>query len=148
MSARVFRGFDVAGAVASVSRIALLYGGAFLVLWVLGLVVRGWRGWVLLLAPLLFLVGSRLWAWRRVSVELADGQLRYEGVATADDFEVPIAAIRQVYFDRQLRGRPLVLVLEDGDERLLPRLRPASARALFEALVGLGARGHAVEPAS
>ena len=140
MTARVFRGFDVAGAVASVSRIALLYGGAFLVLWVLGLVVRGWRGWVLVLGPLLFLVGSRLWAWRRVSVELADGQLRYEGVSTEDDFEVPLDAIRQVYFDRLLPGRPLVLVLEGGDERLLPRLRPARAVELEAALVALGAR--------
>lgn len=135
----VFRGFDAMGAVASVSRIALAYGGAFLVLWVLGLVVRGWRGWVLVLGPLLFMVGSRLWAWRRVSVELADGQLRYEGVATQDDFEVGVDAIRQVYFDHLLPGRPLVLVLEDGDERVLPRLQPARARELRDALVALGA---------
>lgn len=140
MSARVYRGFDGVDALATTSRIALLYGGAFLVLWTLGLVVRGWQGWALVLAPLGFLVGSRLWALRRVCVELADGVLRYEGASTADDFEVELAAIREVYFDRQLAGRPLVLVLAGQGERVLPRLRPASARALADALVARGAR--------
>ena len=140
MTPRVFRGFDAMGALASVSRVALVYGGAFLVLWVLGLVVRGWRGWALVIAPLVFLVGSRLWAWRRVSVELADGRLRYEGVSIEDDFEVPLAAIRAVYVDRALPGRPLVLVLDEGDERLVRRLRPAQAVELRRALTALGAR--------
>ncbi len=136
----MYRGVDAVGALATTSQIVLVYGGAFLALWTLGLVVRGWQGWALVLAPLVFLVGSRLWALRRVSVELADGLLRYEGASTGDDFEVELDAILEVYFDRQLAGRPLVLVLAGQSERVLPRLRPASARALADALAARGAR--------
>ncbi|MCB9596450.1 MAG: hypothetical protein H6719_27250 [Sandaracinaceae bacterium] len=139
MGARVYRGFDGTAAFASVTRILLAYGGGFVVLWALGLVVRGWRGWLLVLAPLVFLVGTRLWAWRRVSVELADGVLRYEGVSSEDDFEVPLDAIRRVYRDRMLDGAPLVIVLDGEDERVLARLRPARAEELRAALVARGA---------
>ena len=83
--------------------------------------------------------GLTLGAEATFAAEGVDGQLRYEGVATQDDFEVGVDAIRQVYFDHLLPGRPLVLVLEDGDERVLPRLQPARARELRDALVALGA---------
>ena len=136
----VFRGFDRARAAASVSRIMLVYGGAFLVLWTLGLVVRGPRGWVLVLAPLLMIVGSKVWALRRLSVDVADGTLRYEGVSVSDDFDVAVDAVTAVYFDRSLSGRPLVLALADGDERVLEGLSRAAAGRLGAHLVASGAR--------
>ena len=139
MAPRVYRGFDAMIALRQVSLLALGYSGAFLVLWTLGLVIRGWRGWALLVAPLLMMVGLRLFAWRRLSVELADGLLRYEGVAAEDDFEVPQASIRAVYTDPQLPGRPLVLVLQDGGERVLRGMRPRQARRLRAALEAGGA---------
>ncbi|MBX3273954.1 MAG: hypothetical protein KF729_27060 [Sandaracinaceae bacterium] len=135
---RLFRGPDLAGALASVAGLALGYGGGLLALWVLGLAIRGWRGWALVLAPLVLFVGARLWAWRRVAVELDDEQLRYEGASTRDDFEVPLASIRALYTDRALEGAPLVLVLDGGGERVLSHLAPSRARALEAALVARG----------
>ena len=135
---RLYRGPDLAGALASVARLALGYGGGLLALWVLGLAIRGWRGWALVLAPLVLFAGARLWAWRRVAVELDDERLRYEGVSTRDDFEVPLASIRALYPDRALEGAPLVLVLDGGGERVLHRLAPSRARALRAALVARG----------
>lgn len=138
MSVRVYRGFDLGSGLNHISWIVLIYAGVFAVLWALGLVVRGWQGWLLVIAPLVMIVSARMWAWRRISVELADGILRYEGTDTEHDFEVPLASIASVYADEMLRGRPLVLVLVDGGERVLEDLRPSVAEALREHLVGSG----------
>lgn len=139
MQARVFRGIGFARGAARLTALAVAYGGAFAVLHCLGLVVRGWQGWTLVCAPLVAMIGARLWAWRRVSVELIEGVLRYEAAVPSRDFEVPIDRLRATYFDRTLRGAPLVLAL-DGDERVCAELSPRAARALRAQLTDLGVR--------
>lgn len=139
MQPRVFRGVGFARGAGRLTALVTAYAGAFAVLWGLGLVVRGWQGWALLLAPLAAMVGLRLWAWRRVSVEVAEGVVRYEGASPSADFEVPLEQIAGAYFDRTLRDRPLVLAIE-GDERICGELSPSAARALHEHIVSLGVR--------
>jgi len=136
---RVFRGIGFARGAARLTALVTAYAGAFAVLWGLGLVVRGWQGWALLLAPLAAMIGLRLWAWRRVSVEVADGVVRYEGASPSADFEIPLEQIACTYFDCTLREHPLVLAIE-GDERICGELSPAAARALHEHIVSLGVR--------
>ncbi len=140
MKPQIYRGFEPRAAMASLSLLGLVYGGAFLVLWTLGLVIRGSRGWLLVLTPLALVAGLRLWAWRRLSVEVADGVLRFEGVSAKDDFEVALESIEAVYFDSMLPGRPLVLALHDGDERVIEGLRTGRAEELRAHLIDLGAR--------
>ena len=153
VSPRVYRGYDRGAGVARLARLVLIYGGVFAGLWVLGLVVRGWRGWVLVIAPLALMIAVRVWKWRRVWVEIAEGTLRYEGAAPERDFEVPLSSIAGCYHDRMLGGGPLVLVLEGGDERVLSDLNPSRADDLREHLVASGVepvggdlRGDAVPP--
>jgi hypothetical protein len=127
--ARVFRGIGLGRTAWRLGGLILQYGGGFTVLWALGLVVRGWQGWALLTAPLVGLLALRTWAWRRVSVAVAEGIVRYEGASPARDWEVPLPRVRGSYFDRALPGAPLVLALDDGDERACLELsRPASRR--------------------
>lgn len=142
VSARVVRGYDKGAGVARLALLVLLYGGVFSALWALGLVVRGWQGWVLVLGPLVLMIAARMWRWRRVSVEIADGTLRYEGVATERDFDVPLGSIASCYRDRMLRGGPLVLVLVDDEEHVLEHLDPSGADALQERLVASGVAVH------
>ncbi len=137
VEARVFRGIGLARAAARIAALVTAYAGALAVLYALGLVVRGWQGWTLVLAPLAAMIGARLWAWKRVSVEVRDGVVRYEGAAPSRDFEVPLEHVRATYFDRTLRGHPLVLVL-DGDERICGELSAESGRALSRHLAELG----------
>jgi hypothetical protein len=120
----------VARGAARLASLVTVYAGGFAVLWGLGLVVRGWPGWLLVAAPLVFLVGARLWAWHRVSVEVTEEALRYEGASPERDFELALDALAAVYFDRTLPGAPLVLVLDDGDERVCGELSAEAARAL------------------
>jgi hypothetical protein len=134
----VFRGVGLTRGATRIASLVTVYVGGFAVLWGLGLVVRGWQGWALLATPLVFLVASRLWAWRRVGVEVAEGTLRYEGAAPERDFEVEVGRIAAVYFDRALPGAPLVLVLEEGDERVCGELSSEAARALHAHLVRAG----------
>ncbi len=133
----VFRGIGVARAAVRVASLVTLYVGGFAVLWGLGLVVRGWQGWTILGAPLAALVGARLWAWRRVSVEVTENRVRYEGAVPARDWEIPLERVEAVYFDRALPGSPLVLAVE-GDERVCGDLSTTAARALFDHLTELG----------
>lgn len=137
MVPRVFRGVGFARGASQIAALVIAYAGAFAVLWGLGLVVRGWQGWALLLTPLAAMVGLRLWAWHRVSVEVAGGVVRYEGAVPASDFEIPLEQIAGVYFDRTLRERPLVFAI-DGDERICGELSPRAARELRAHLVSLG----------
>lgn len=124
-----------AGRIAS---LAIVYLGAFSVLWSLGLAVRGWRGWALWATPLVGLVLLRLWAWRRVAVEVAGGTLRYEGAVPSRDFEVELDQLEAIYFDGALPDRPLVLVLRDGDERVCGELSAKAAQGLYAYLVAAG----------
>jgi hypothetical protein len=134
---KVFRGIGVARGAVRLTALVVSYVGAFAVLWGLGLVVRGWQGWTLVTAPLLTMIAARLWAWRRVSVEVNAGLLRYEGAAPDRDFEIPIQRIVATYFDRTLPDRPLVLVTSDGDERICGELSPQAARLLHQHLAAL-----------
>lgn len=133
----MFRGIGPTRAAVRVASLVTLYGGAFAVLWGLGLVVRGWQGWALLATPLAALIALRLWAWRRVSVEVTADRVRYEGAVPARDWEVLLDSIEAVYFDRTLPGRPLVLALS-GDERVCGELSEPAARALHDHLIDLG----------
>ncbi len=123
----VFRGASRRRAVRSLGALALTYASGYAALWAMGLVIRGWRGWVLLLGPLVIFAGSRLISWRRVSVSVDAGRLRYEGSAPARDFELPVDEIAELYWDATLPGRPLVLTGADRDERVCEELdrRPA-----------------------
>ena len=140
LEARVFRGFALWPASARIGGLVVSYAGAFAVLWALGLSVRGWRGWALVIAPLVVMLVTRIWAWRRISVELAQGCLRYEGVHPRRDFEVDVDAIQAVYRDPILSDHPLVLVLRGGDERVVAHLAPSAVDRLREHLVTRGAR--------
>lgn len=117
-----------------IGALSTLYAGAFAVLWGLGLVVRGWQGWAILAAPLAAIVATRLWAWHRVSVEVASDRLHYEGALPQRDFDLPLAQIEAVYLDATLPSRPLVLALSDGDERICGELSPRAALALYRHL--------------
>ncbi len=130
MEPTVFRGIGLTRGATRIGALVTAYAGAFAVLWGLGLVVRGWQGWALLAAPLAWMVGGRLWAWHRVSVQIAQDRLRYEGALPQRDFEVMLDDIAAVYFDATLPSRPLVLALRDGDERFVAELSHESARAL------------------
>ncbi|MFK7991950.1 MAG: hypothetical protein AB8I08_38390 [Sandaracinaceae bacterium] len=134
MSARIFRGVGVGRAFARLTALATLYVGAFVVLWALGLMMRGPIGWALGVTPLVALVLARIWVWQRVSVVLSEGHLRYEGALPQRDFEVDVERIERVYFDRSLPGQPLVLSLRSGDERVLGELSKAASLALFTTL--------------
>lgn len=134
MTPRVFRGVGVGRAFARLTALATLYVGAFVVLWALGLMMRGPVGWALGVTPLVALVLARIWVWQRVCVVLSDGVLRYEGALPTRDFEVDVERIDRVYFDRSLPGQPLVLSLRDGDERVLGELSLRASRALFTTL--------------
>lgn len=134
----MFRGVGVQRAATRLASLATAYVGAFAVLWGLGLVVRGWRGWLLLVTPLVAMVASRLWAWRRVAVEVGEGALRYEGALPGRDFEVSLEALEAFYFDRTLPGAPLVLVTRGGAERVCGELSAEAARALAHHLAGRG----------
>lgn len=138
MHPTVFRGVGITRGTVRLVSVATAYVGGFAVLWGLGLVVRDWQGWLLVGAPLIAVLAARLWAWRRVAVQVHDAALRYEGAVPTRDFEVELDAIRGVYFDRALPDRPLVLVLADGDERVCGELSPQAARALRAHLVELG----------
>jgi hypothetical protein len=140
LETRVFRGVGFSRSAFGIFSIALGYGGAFAVLWGLGLVVRGWQGWLLLGAPLAAWIAARAWSFRRVSVEVGTRELRYEGVSPREDFAVPLERIASVYFDETLRGRPLVLVLDDGDERVCGELSPRAARSLHTHLLSKGVK--------
>lgn len=123
----VHRGIGIARALRGLAKIALVYLALLAILWALGLFVYGWRGWLVVLAPLAAWIGARAWAWQRVSVEIADGTLRYEGSSRRDDFEIPLERIEKVR-----AGDGLVLTI-DGRERAL-EISPRSARALAERL--------------
>lgn len=134
----VFRGPSWRLAWRSLSALALTYAGGYAVLWALGLVVRGWRGWALLIGPLVILAASRLWTWRRVSVAIEGPTLRYEGTDPVRDFELSLSEIEAAYFDRTLEGEPLALVLADRDERVLSGLDERAARRLYAHLLERG----------
>lgn len=134
MRPRVFRGVGFGRALARLSALSVLYVGAFVVLWALGLMMRGPVGWALGVTPLVALVSARVWVWQRVCVVLSDGLLRYEGALPQRDFEVSLEQIERVYFDRSLPGEPLVLSLHDGDERVLGELSRRASVALFTTL--------------
>lgn len=144
MAARIYRGADRGALARDLLRLALAWGGALAALLAMGLVVRGALGWALVVTPLVALTAWLVTARGRVLVELADGQLRYEGASTRHDFEVPLEAICDRYFDAAVTGRPLVVVLADGDERALRGLRRARAEALARVLP---ARGTSAPPA-
>ncbi len=135
---RIFRGVGLERAAARIAALVTLYAGAFGVLWGLGLVVRGWQGWAILTTPLVGMIGVRLWAWSRVSVEVTGGRLHYEGALPQRDFELALDDIVAAYFDAMLPSRPLVLALRDGDERFVGELSPESARALQRHLAERG----------
>ncbi|HBQ12837.1 MAG: hypothetical protein RLO52_30650 [Sandaracinaceae bacterium] len=132
------RGIGWPRGVTRVASLVIVYVGAFAVLWGLGLVVRGWQGWILLTAPLVLWITSRLWAWHRVGVEVTEDRLRYEGANPRRDFEVRLKSIKAVYFDDLIPGRPLVLVLDDGDERVVGELSRKAARAVAKLLIERG----------
>lgn len=134
MEPSVFRGIGLKRGAARIATLVTVYAGAFAVLWGLGLVVRGWQGWALLLAPLAAMIATRLWAWHRISVEVAHDRLRYEGSVLERDFEVSLEDIAGAYFDPTLPARPLVIALRDGDERFIADLSPTSARSLYRCL--------------
>jgi hypothetical protein len=138
MQPMVFRGTGWARSASRLAYVATIYFGAFAVLWGLGLAVRGWQGWLLLTAPLLALLALRLWAWQRVSVEIAEGVVRYSGAIPSRDWETSLDQVVQVYFDNAIAGRPLVLVLKDRSERICGELGPRAARALHDSLIELG----------
>lgn len=130
----VFRGASRRRALRSLGTLTLVYLTGFVALWVMGLVVRGWRGWLLVIGPLLILAASRWWSWRRVSVAVDDDAVRYEGSSPEHDLEVPLARLVAVHRDTDLPGAPLVLALDDGDERALLELGESAADALESAL--------------
>lgn len=134
MQPRVFRGVGVTQSALRLAWPTIAYGGGFAVLWALGLVVRGWQGWAMLAAPLVAILAFRFWASRRVSVEVAEQTLRYEGASPRRDWEVSLERVKGTYFDRALPGLPLVVVLDDGDERACLELSRSAARALQEHL--------------
>ncbi|MCZ7683969.1 MAG: hypothetical protein M5U28_36450 [Sandaracinaceae bacterium] len=130
MRPALFRGIGVARAAVRVASLVTLYVGGFAVLWGLGLVVRGWQGWTILGAPLAALVTLRLWAWRRVSVEVTEDRVRYEGAVPARDWEIPLERVEAVYFDRALPRQPARPRGGGRRARLRRPLRPGRARAL------------------
>lgn len=136
--ARWFRGVSMKRAVSSMASLATIYVGAYAVLVTLGLVIRGWRGWALLVVPLVLLVVGRLLTWRRVGVTIDGERLRYEGSERSRDFEVELTRIEGVYFDPALPGRPLVLVTDDRDENVCVELSERAAKALHRELVERG----------
>ncbi|MEC7522212.1 MAG: hypothetical protein VYE22_20160 [Myxococcota bacterium] len=138
MSPVVFRGIGWPRGITRVASLVIVYVGGFAVLWGLGLVVRGWQGWILLTAPLALWVASRVWAWHRVAVEVTEDRLRYEGATPQRDFEVRLEELGAVYFDDMIPGRPLVLVLSDGDERVCGELSRRAARAVAKHLIERG----------
>lgn len=140
MEARVYRGVGVERAALRIAALVIVYVGACAVLSGLGLAVRGWPGAVLVAAPLVAWIALRLWTFHRVSAELTDGVLRYEGAAPRDDFELEVRALHGFYFDRTLRDAPLVVVATEGDERVLAELSPLASRALGRHLLRLGVR--------
>lgn len=135
---RVFRGIGLSRGAARMSALVITYAGGFAVLWGLGLVVRNWQGWALLAGPLAVLAAMQLMAWQRVSAEVGSGLVRYEGSSPQRDFEVAIDRISTTYFDAALPSCPLVLALDDGDERVCDELGPGAARALAAHLSELG----------
>lgn len=139
MATRIYRGADRGALARDLLRLGLVYGGGLAALLAMGLVVRGALGWGLVITPFVALTVAVFVARGRVLVELADGQLRYEGASTRHDFEVPLDAIRDRYFDAAATGRPLVVVLADGDERALRGLRRDRAEALALDLPARGA---------
>lgn len=134
----LYRGIGWPRGVTRVASLVIVYVGGFAVLWGLGLVVRGWQGWILLTAPLALWIASRLWAWHRVGVEVTEDRLRYEGATPRRDFEVRLEAIHAVYFDDLIPGRPLVLVLDDGDERVVGELSRKASRGVARHLIERG----------
>ncbi|MBZ0119884.1 MAG: hypothetical protein IT378_13505 [Sandaracinaceae bacterium] len=138
MSAAVFRGTGAARSIVRLLAVAVAYVGTFAVLWGLGLVVRGWQGWALLLVPLATLVAIRVFAWQRVAVEVAGGVVRYTGATPARDWDVPVAEVSQIYLDASLESHPVVLVRKDGHEHICGELGPDAGRALHDHLIGLG----------
>jgi len=134
VATRIYRGADRGALARDVGRAVLVWGGALVALLALGLVVRGALGWAIVLTPLVAVIAALVTARARILAELADGRLRFEGASTRQDFEVELAAIRDCYFDGAARGRPLVVVLADGDERALRGLRRSRAEALAAAL--------------
>lgn len=137
----VFRGASRRRALRSLGALALVYVTGFAALWAMGLVVRGWRGWLLVVGPLVILAASRWWSWRRVSVAVDEDAVRYEASSPERDFEVPLERLRAVRRDRDLPGAPLVLSLDDGDERALLELGEDAADQLEERLSELLAPG-------
>lgn len=135
----MFRGIGVGAGARRMAAVATLYAGGFAVLWGLGLVVRGWEGWLFLGALFAAWVVAPLWASRRVGVHVHEGVLRYEGASPARDFEVAIDALDAVYFDETLPGAPLVLVL-GREERVCGELATSASRALVAHLAELGVR--------
>lgn len=125
----MFRGLRRRWVLERIASLVVRYTGALAVLHALGLVVRGWLGWVLILLPLASMVAIRLWVWQRISVEVRDGLLRYEGDDPRRDFEVPLVELRATYVDHTLHGQPLVLVLEEGERTCSP-LSPSASLAL------------------
>jgi hypothetical protein len=121
----VYRGAGLARTARTAAWIALAYVALLAAAWALGLTIYDWRGWVFVLAPFAGWLGVRVWSFARVSIELADGMLRYEGARPRDDLEIPLDTIASATVDRG----GLVVTTHDGREHMLELSNEAAAGA-------------------
>ena len=133
---RVFRGASFREVASRDARWVVVWIAIAAGLATLGLLPRGASGWILAALPPIAFLAWRLWLGTRVSVVVDDGQLRFEGLSTLEDFELPLGAIRGWRW-RSSPGSAILLRMDDR-ERIVDALSPGSARALTHCLVELG----------